>query len=175
VTSDNFSSDIHNYGSKPAPTGVPSLKRYGTAGMGIDLSPEAWPAMQQVFSSDSKDHSKDLPGRPQCTHVPGVMRLPLNVLDTHPVDLLLLGELEQSSHAAWMERVAHATEAPSLLFEFWEDRAVLLPEDPMSKQVVTKWEELKYNSTCIRLNATQVGGVVDRPTSTRKNGRGLGR
>jgi hypothetical protein len=93
----------------------------------------------------------------------GCHETPLNVLDLHPVDLPVLGDMEKANHAAWLARIAIAKDTPALLFEFWEDQAVLLPEGPMSKQVVTEWSECSYNSTCLMLNSTQVGGVVDRP------------
>jgi hypothetical protein len=58
--------DIHNYDSRLAPTATPWAKTYGTAGLGLDLSAEAWPALTQVFRSKATCVPYDSPGRPAC-------------------------------------------------------------------------------------------------------------
>jgi hypothetical protein len=131
--------------------------------MGIDLTAEAWPSLTQVFRSETKDYTHDLPGRPTCPHLREVERLPRPILNEYPVELLVLGDLSPARHQAWRERVAFAGAPPGVVLEFWEEAAILQHDGPMSKQNVTLWKEVEYDSTCVMLNSTQVGGVVDRP------------
>jgi hypothetical protein len=154
--------DVHNYESRLAPTGRPELFRYGSAGLGIDLTAEAWPDLEQVFLSGGKGLFRDVPYRPECPQVPDVRRLPNTFLDDQPIDLLAWGDLTVEKHAAWLSRITRAEFKPSLVFEFWQEDQLFSEAGPVSKIQVTKWEEVHYRSTCRLINATQMGGVVDR-------------
>ncbi len=83
--------------------------------MGIDLTAEAWPSLIQVFRSEAKDYTHDLPGRPTCPHLREVERLPRPILNEYPVELLVLGDLSPARHQAWRERVAFADAPPLAL------------------------------------------------------------
>jgi hypothetical protein len=160
---DTLQSDVHNYESRTAPTETSSIKTYGTAGLGLDLTAEgAWPTLSQIFVAGGKAQLSDTPGRPPCLQVADVHRLPNTSLCKHPVDLLVLGNLDAGGHAAWLKRIQHATTPPRLLFEFWPENALFSEEGPVSKGQVTKWDDAQYHTTCRLINATQVGGVVDR-------------
>jgi hypothetical protein len=128
----------------------------------LDLTAEAWPNLEQVFLSGGKGLFRDVPYRPECPQVPEVRRLPNTFLDHHPVDLLLLGDLDNDKHSAWLARIVHAQSRPRLVFEFWAEAQLFSEEGPVSKAQVTKWQDAHYRSTCRLINAIQVGGVVDR-------------
>jgi hypothetical protein len=130
--------DIHNYASRQAPSGVATINRYGTAGLGLDLTAEAWPTLTQVFVSDSKAPTADAPNRPTCQHVPEAQRLSKDFLMKNPVDLLVLGHLSGSSHDEWWDRVKQARIPPALIFEFWNQDLLLSEDGPVSKSVATR-------------------------------------
>jgi hypothetical protein len=162
MMADTLQSDVHHYDSRSAPAGQTVFERYGTAGLGLDLTAEAWPSLEQVFISGGKGLFSDVPCRPECPQVPDVRRLPSVFLDLYPVDLLLLGDLDTIKHSAWLVRITRATKRPRLVIEFWEEDKLFSDEGPVSKLQVTKWQEAGYRSTCRLVNATQTGGVVDR-------------
>jgi hypothetical protein len=131
--------------------------------MGIDLTAKAWPSLIQVFRSEAKDYTHDLPGRRTCPHLREVERLPQPILNEYPVELLVLSNLSPARHQAWRERVAFSDTPPGVVLEFWEEAAILQHDGPMSKRNVSLWKEVEYDSTCVMLNSTQVGGVIDWP------------
>jgi hypothetical protein len=61
--------DIHNYESRNAPVGHSLIKNYGSAGLGLDLTAEAWPSLTQAFISGGTDILVDTPNRPSCCQV----------------------------------------------------------------------------------------------------------
>jgi hypothetical protein len=126
------------------------------------LTAEAWPTLTQAFASGSRDILHDAPNRPDCPQVPEIRRLPHNFLTKHPVDLIVLGDLTVDQHAAWLDNIRHARRPPRLIFEFWNENNLFSAEGPVTKEQVTRWNDASYQSTCRMINATQVGGVVDR-------------
>jgi hypothetical protein len=97
--------------------------------------------------------------------VVGVFRLRHNYLRTHPVDLLVLGNLNRESHDAWMKLIPgqQSSPTPELILEFWDPWHITRNVDgPMSKLMISRWDTLGYESSCTSANSTQVGGVVDR-------------
>jgi hypothetical protein len=85
----------------------------------------------------------------------------LDILRSHPVDVLVLGNLNESRELEWLTRVRHGTK-PIMVLEFWEEGVMFKEAGPVSKRVATLWEEQGYSTSCVGINSTQVGGVVDR-------------
>jgi hypothetical protein len=97
--------------------------------------------------------------------VADVRRTTMDFLSGHPVELLVLGNLNEMTSEVWLRRIPgdQKIETPQLVLEFWDPWHIARNSDgPMSKLVTTRWTTLGYNSSCISANATQVGGVVDR-------------
>jgi hypothetical protein len=161
-TADNFSKDVDNYEARSAPTQSTTYTSFGTAGLGLDTTKEAWATLTQVFYSESKPFDQICPGHPSTTFVGHMDRLSVSFLNTSPVDILLLGDLDTRRDTDWLQRVIHAQRPPRLVLEFWNEEALLSEAGPVSKKLVTEWQAAGYGSTCSLLNATQVGGVVDR-------------
>ena len=167
-------SPIHNEDNPPDPyysiddyqtrTDLPEtslVATYGTYGLGIDLSVLVWPKLHQLFMGGDS-HVYDHFDRLACQQIV-LERTPKNFLTRNPVDLLVLGNLTKPIFDAWMLRVRTAKIRPRIVFEFWETWFITRNQDgPMSKLVVTNWGKLGYASTRRSVNATQVGGVVDR-------------
>jgi hypothetical protein len=162
MNADTFQCDIHNYKARSAPTGLSDIKCFGTAGLGLDLTAEAWPTLMQTFASGGKDRLLGAPNRPDCLQVDDIRRLSNNFLIQHPVHLLVLGDLNFAQHEAWLDRIKLAQSPPQLLFELWTEDQLFSETGPVAKSQVIKWEEAKYHTTCRLINATQVGGVLDR-------------
>jgi hypothetical protein len=74
---------------------------YGTSGLGLDLTAEAWPQLEQCFASDVDKLLLQGSGRPQCPVWPYVSRLRKSCLHDAPVDLLVLGSLTNSTLELW--------------------------------------------------------------------------
>jgi hypothetical protein len=89
-------------------------------------------------------------------------RLSDGFLNSHPVELLLLGDLSPSWHNHWLTMIGKASQPPCLVIEFWPEDHILSEVGPISKNCVLEWEAHGYGLTCSILNALQVGGVVDR-------------
>jgi hypothetical protein len=139
------------------------VHRYGSAGLGLDVTSEAWLNMVQVFCSEDCDPNTDTPNRPSLNHQQPVQRLKHDFLVTYPVDLLVLGDLSLAQSQEWRLQISNTTASPKIVYEFWPEHQLAQADGPMSKQAVTGWEELGYQSNCCIVNATQVGGVVNRP------------
>jgi hypothetical protein len=159
---DDLIDDIHHYDFRTAPLNTTWASTYGTSGLGLDLSAEAWPTLTQTFRSELPGIPTETPGRPPCLELAPVERLPQDVLTRHPVDVLVMGQLSETVELEWLTRVGKASPQPRIIFEFWDETAVFKEGGPMSKSVVTRWENIGYSSSCSNVNSTQVGGVVDR-------------
>jgi hypothetical protein len=144
---------------------VPLVHRYGTFGLGIDLTVESWPRLEQIFSGGD-DEVPTYFDRPPCAPVPStVARMPKQYLRRHPVDLLVLGNLDVCSLRDWMLRIPRLGDptAPKLVVEYWDPWFITRNTDgPMSKLVVTQWDKKGYSSTCKTVDAVRAGGVIDR-------------
>jgi hypothetical protein len=139
-----------------------AFQTYGTSGLGLDLTAEAWPSLTQVFSAGSHVAVTSCPGRPACPLLPAIDRLPWAALSYAPVDLLVLGDLSPEHLQRWLVRVMQIAVKPKLILEFWDPYWVLKETDPMAKLTVTNWSREGYQTTCRTLKGLQVGGVVDR-------------
>jgi hypothetical protein len=128
------------------------------------VTPVAWPKLQQLFTGG--DPKVDLSfNRPNCLMIEDVLRAPRDWLRQHPVEFLVLGNLDKPTMDAWISRVpGHSYPGtPKLILNFWEPWYVTRNTGgPMSKLLITRWDNLGYQSSCISANATQVGGVVNR-------------
>jgi hypothetical protein len=161
-TSFNFIKDVQNYEARSAPSQSVDFKTFGSAGLGLDSAYAAWSTMSQAFYSESLPYEQTCPGHPPALDVGHMERLGNGFFQRHPVELLLLGDLNPLRHDHWLTRVSLAPLPPRLIVEFWPEDHILSETGPVSKKCVTKWEQLGYGSTCSLLNALQVGGVVDR-------------
>jgi len=158
----NLDRDVEHYEYRTHKDRQIAFRTYGTSGLGLDLTAEAWPSLTQVFSAGSHDAYASCPGRPTCPLLPAVDRLRKGALSSTPVDLLVLGDLSPERLQGWLGRVKNTELKPKLILEFWDPYWVLKETGPMAKQTVTKWSREGYQTTCRTLNGLQVGGVVDR-------------
>jgi hypothetical protein len=154
--------DVDHYEYRTHKNRQIAFHTYGTSGLGMDLTAEAWPSLTQVFSAGSHKSLASCPGRPTCPVLPAVDRLPKDALSYAPVDLLVLVDLSPERLHGWLIRVKNTKVKPKLILEFWDPYWVLKETDPMAKRTVTKWSCEGYQTTCRTLNGLQVGGVVDR-------------
>jgi hypothetical protein len=150
------------YEARPHSSSRSLFTTYGTAGLGLDLTAEAWPQLEQLFVSDADGLLLQGCGRPSCPMWPSVSRLSKTCLRDNPVDMLVLGALTTATHEAWRLRIPLDTQAPKLVIEFWPPESILDEAGPMSKLTNTKWTTQGYHSSCRAVNALQLGGVVDR-------------
>jgi hypothetical protein len=114
---DDLIDDIHNYASQLAPNATVWARTFGSSGLGLDLTLEAWPTLHQTFRSETTGVTSDTPGRDECLELPNVERLPLDVLRRHPVDVLVLGDLTDVRSIEWLTRVEQGLPRPRMVFE----------------------------------------------------------
>jgi hypothetical protein len=158
-------SSVEAYETRTDVDVLPLITTYGAYGLEADLTPVAWPKLHQLFTGG--DPKVDLSfNRPDCLMVEEILRAPRDLLRQHPVELLVLGNLDKPTMDAWLSPVPGRkyTGTPKLILEFWEPWYVTRNTDrPMLKLVTTRWDNLGYPFSCISANATQVlGGVVNR-------------
>jgi hypothetical protein len=78
---------------------------YGTVGTGIDLPQMVWPNMSHEFSSRLRDLSGSLPGMPKAKLELGpAQKVRHNVLDEHPVEILLLDGIAEEIWTPWVTK-----------------------------------------------------------------------
>jgi hypothetical protein len=144
---------------------VPLVHRYGTFGLGIELTVESWPRLDPIFSGGDDDVPTYF-NRPPCAPVPStVTRMSKQYLRRHPVDLLVLGNLDVRSLRDWMLRIPRLGDptAPKLVVEYWDPWFITRNTDgPMPKLAITQWDKKGYSSTCKTVDAMRAGGVIDR-------------
>jgi hypothetical protein len=159
--SSNPIDDIHGYDQRVDVDAVPLVHTYGTYGLGMDLTAAAWPGLLQVFTGgDSNVY--DYVGRPECTVIDDIRRVSKGYLTAHPVDMLILGNMDAAQEKDWFSRLpSQDLLAPSLVIKYWEPWHIMTASSPMAKRTVTEWEKRSYSSSCITANATCVGGVVN--------------
>ena len=66
-----------------------AFQTYGTSGLGLDLTADAWPSLTQVFSAGSHVAVTSCPGRPPCPLLPALAPPPRPALSSPPPALLL--------------------------------------------------------------------------------------
>ena len=112
--------DIHGYDQRVDVEAVPLVHTYGTYGMGMDLTAAAWPGLLQVFTGgDSKIY--DYVGRPECTVIDDIRRISKGYLIAHPIDMLILGNMDANQERDWFSRLpTRESLAPSLIIEYWD-------------------------------------------------------
>jgi hypothetical protein len=160
-TAQHLEQDVLNYDYKPEIVHASWVSTFATAGLGLDLTIEAWPTLTQTFLSDALSVQHNVQGRPACLLLPLVDRLPKKVLSMYPTDMLVLGDLSPPRLTQWRNQIASTNTAPKLVLEFWEPFWIMKDIGPMAKLVVTQWSDLGFESMCPTLNGLQVGGVVD--------------
>jgi hypothetical protein len=162
-TADNFNKDVINYEARSAPNQSSTYTSFGTTGLGLDTTGEAWATLTQVFYSESKPLDQICPGHPPTPFLGHMDRLGVTFLDTSPVDILLLGDLDTRRDMDSLQRVSQEQQPPRLVLEFWNEDALLSEAGPVSKKLVTEWDVAGYGSTCSLLNAIQAGRQSGRP------------
>ena len=129
--------DIHGYDQRVDVEAVPMVHTYGTYGLGMDLTAAAWPGLLQVFTGGDPKVFESV-NRPLCTVIDDVRRLPKRFLTTHPVDMLVLGNMDMKQETDWFSRLpSQAALAPSLIIEYWEPWHIMVEAGPMAKGTVT--------------------------------------
>jgi hypothetical protein len=117
---DKLEDDVHAYEHRIDQPTTTLFSTFGSAGLGFDLSSEAWPNLTQAFSSGSDKAFHQCPGQPSCPSLPPVERLPKDCLEHAPADLLVLGDLSPARLVEWRNRIPNGSAAPKLILEFWE-------------------------------------------------------
>jgi hypothetical protein len=90
-----------NYDYKPEITRASRVTSFASAGLGLDLTIEAWPTLTQTFLLDTTHVQLNVPGRPACPILPSVDRLSKQVLSQYPTNMLVLGDLSPPQLSQW--------------------------------------------------------------------------
>jgi hypothetical protein len=78
---------------------------YGTVGQGLDIPRLGWAQEHHIFLSQTKDLTKNLPGRPPAGQELGPpKKVRATVLDKYPVDFLLVDDVEPEVWSMWLLR-----------------------------------------------------------------------
>jgi hypothetical protein len=117
----------------------PRITTYGSYRMGADLTWAAWPLLKQVFT-EGDPKARCTVEAPDCISLDDVHRAPHEFLRDHPVELLVLGNLQKELYDVWMKLIpGHLqAETPELILEFWEPWHITRNTDgPMAKLTMT--------------------------------------
>jgi hypothetical protein len=148
----------------------PWVRNFGVIDGGLELMRLAWPSLKHVFSV--RRNNVNLPSPAGVTAPPkiiqGVHRYPPNLLNQHPVDLLVVdqGSLYQPpvkyERTPWevLLDTTHTKRQPRIVIETWTSSAQMWNKGPMSKAHTTIWTDLGYCTRCKVVRATDVGGAI---------------
>jgi hypothetical protein len=142
------------------------LHTYGTIDCGLETMTEAWPNLEHVFSSGGIQvggNTIPLTGG----------RLPHNLLEEHPIDLLVVdqghmnrppGTTTSERPSKWEQIVQNVPDEvrPKVVIESWPEKAIGWMEGPMAKSARIRWRKLGYVSRFQRVDATTIGGAIEQ-------------
>jgi hypothetical protein len=144
------------------------VRSYGVIDGGFETMGAAWPKLEHRFSvRRNKDKFSGEAREPEQVHY-GQHRLPTNLLEKWPVDMLIVeqGHCTQPpltyQPSSW-ETVMDATRPvhrPRVVIETWPSNSQMWSKGPTCKSTITQWQELGYVSRFHRIANTQVGGAI---------------
>jgi hypothetical protein len=93
---------------------------FGSYGLRADLTAVAWPLLHQVFTGSDPTAARYF-DRPPCADILDAHRLPKDYLTRHPVDMLVLGNLDKELADRWAQLIpgADSMVTPKVIVEFW--------------------------------------------------------
>jgi hypothetical protein len=158
---------IHT-GWKPLPlvdNGQTPTKTFGTISCGYETMTQAWKQLDHVFSVAGH-------GPPAANNYPD-SRYPMNLLDKHPVDILVIDQGDYTPSTSnsciprnerWKDLVMQTSphHRPQLILESWPDHATSWTWGPMAKGRKAQWLELGYHSRYTLLNTLHCQGALDQ-------------
>ena len=147
------------------------LTTYGTIDGGLELMTLALPTLTHRWGVRRE-------GRPPLSCDPrppervfqGHHRLPHDLLVKEPVDLVILERgmcppQDFTTTPGWeipFDSPLPLSSRPQAVLESWPPGAALWPSGPMSKIATSRWNDRGYQSHCLLVNATRVGGALDQ-------------
>ena len=134
---------------------------FGTYRCGYEAMTDAWMGLDHVFSVGLV---RSTTARKRV----GGTRAPLQLMSTHPVDMLVadLGHLRRPPRptedvtAAWRNAVEETRTPPDAVVESWLPQASSWNTRPVSKAATTAWRLLGYKTRCKMAKATDCHGPV---------------
>jgi hypothetical protein len=130
----------------------------------------AWPKLEHIFSVRRSDKKTSDEGKsPEPKYVfKEPHRLPNNLLNDFPVDLLIIEQGADTrptpdyEQKTWEKLIYRTQESnqPRVVIESWPPNAQLWTKGPACKSTVTRWHDMDYVSRFKRISATDVGGAI---------------
>jgi hypothetical protein len=146
------------------------LRTYGTIGDSLNLMQEAWKDLHHTFSIRAPELLVGASSTEGYVHLPG-LRYPLDVLQRHPVDLLIIecGRWQNPRAPRQGQRWEHLVERtladcrPQIIIEIWPPNALLWDLGPAGKSSRVRWNCLGYNSHMKVVDSQHFGGALAQP------------
>ena len=158
---------------RAAPVAVdePWVRTLGIIDGGFEVMRAAWPKLDHLFSVRRSNEEGKSEASPEPAHVfREPHRLPNELLNKHPVDLLTIEQGVSSKPPSNFER--HTWEKlvsrtrpenrPRVVIEAWPPNAQLWTKGPACKSTTSRWHDLNYVSRFKRVAATDVGGAINQ-------------
>jgi hypothetical protein len=100
--------------------------------------------------------------------VAGTHQHPAKLLNTHPVDMLIVEQgtcqFPPTSYlrTPWEDLVSKTClkKRPRLILELWSANAQMWSKGPLCKARTTVWNDLEYHTRCRVMRATDIGGAI---------------
>jgi hypothetical protein len=131
---------------------------YATVGQGIDIIRRGWPQERHVFSSQSRDVSKSLPGRPNTAQELGPpKKVRATILNKLPVDFLFIDDEAPEVWSLWLIRASFVNR-PQVFA--WMGPGIALVDEgqgPVSKSIRKNLERMGYRLQYFLLSAEKLG------------------
>jgi hypothetical protein len=120
-----------------------------------------WPTEQHVFSSQARDLSKNLPGRPvPITELGPPKKVSSHVLNDHPVEFLFVDEEEPEVWIKWLMKTRCNLLPEAFIWMGPGDALGNEAQGPIAKNVCKNLERLGYKLQYWLLSAEKVGSAV---------------
>jgi hypothetical protein len=134
---------------------------YATVGQGIDIIRRGWPQERHVFSSQSRDVSKSLPGRPNTAQELGPpKKVRATILNKLPVDFLFIDDEAPEVWSLWLIRASFVNR-PQVFA--WMGPGIALVDEgqgPVSKSIRKNLERMGYRLQYFLLSAEKLGAGI---------------
>ena len=149
---------------------VGPYRTFGVCGDSLNLMSDAWKSMEHVFTSRDPTILTNCT-RTHGSHIIPGPRYPLHLLETHPVDLLVIecGSWQCPSPPRqghrWECLVASTPvpKRPLTILEVWPPNSLLWEQGPTGKASRVRWKELGYTTHMKMIDSQCCGGAVVQP------------
>jgi hypothetical protein len=156
----------------------PWVRSYGVVNGGFEVIRAAWPKLEQFFSVRRSNKKMSDEGKsPEPKYVfKEPHRLPNNLLNDFPVDLLIIEQGADTrptpdyERKTWEKLIYRTQESnkPRIVIESWPPNAPLWTKGPACKSTVARWHDMDYVSRFKRISMSEQETFFWKPPDLRE-------